>query len=121
METTINLKVLGRHIQEARNRRGLTQKKVASVIGVSNSYVSRLETGAAQMSMYRFFSIAVCLQTAPSILLAGCCPEVADCDEQNISPEKKRMHELIEQASVPTLKIMCAVCDTLASTINSIK
>lgn len=74
MKVTVDLKLLGRRIKEARHRRKLTQAKVGEEIGVSDSYISRIETGKARMSMYRFFTMATLLQVEPSDLLVGCCP-----------------------------------------------
>ena len=122
MEITIDLKVIGHHIQEARNQRHLTQAQVAAEIGVSDSYLSRLETGTVKMSMHRFFTIAVALQASPGDLLNGCCPELnVACGGHIASPEKEHLYELINRASVQTLKAMCAVCDALMNTAGQIK
>lgn len=119
MKVTVDLKLLDRRIKEARHRRKLTQAKVGEEIGVSDSYISRIETGKARMSMYRFFTMATLLQVEPSDLLVGCCPDIKpDSTTPEDSPEKAHLRELIDRASPSMLKTMCVVCDALMHNAN---
>mgnify|MGYP004548150659 CR=1 FL=1 len=122
MEITLDLKAIGRHIQEARERQNLTQEEVVLRLGISDSYVSRLERGKDKMSMYRFFTLATVLKASPSELLAGCCPELnAACAKPNAHPEREHIYELANRASTPMLKTMCAICDALVNTADGLK
>lgn len=49
---------LGRAIAEARRAKGLTQEKLADVIGVEQESISRLERGVTLPSLSRLLSIA---------------------------------------------------------------
>ena len=113
MEITLDLKAIGRHIQEARERQNLTQEEVALMLGIS-------ERGKDKMSMYRFFTLATVLKASPSELLAGCCPELnAACAQPNA--EREHIYELANRASTPMLKTMCAICDALVNTADGLK
>lgn len=121
MDVTIDWKLLGGRLKEARKRHKLTQEKLGEKVGISASYISRIETGKDQMSMYRFFTLAVYLQVPPVDLLTGCCPNVVmESRKPSISPDKSHMYELIDRASAPMLKTMCAVCDGLMSNADSL-
>lgn len=46
---------LGRLLQQARLARGLSQREVAQELGISQAYVSELESGKTSLAMTRIF------------------------------------------------------------------
>ena len=48
---------LGRLLQQARLAQGLTQQQVAEELGISQSYVSELESGKTSLALVRIFEI----------------------------------------------------------------
>lgn len=48
---------LGRLLQQARLAQGLSQQQVAGSLGISQSYVSELESGKTSLALMRIFDI----------------------------------------------------------------
>jgi transcriptional regulator with XRE-family HTH domain len=48
---------LGRLLQQARLAQGLSQQQVADTLGISQSYVSELESGKTSLALMRIFEI----------------------------------------------------------------
>ena len=48
---------LGRLLQQARLARGLSQQQLAHELGISQGYVSELETGKASLALTRIFEV----------------------------------------------------------------
>lgn len=48
---------LGRLLQQARLAQGLSQQQVADRLGISQSYVSELESGKTSLALMRIFEI----------------------------------------------------------------
>lgn len=48
---------LGRLLQQARLAKGLSQQQVAGRLGISQSYVSELESGKTSLALMRIFDI----------------------------------------------------------------
>lgn len=48
---------LGRLLQQARLAQGLSQQEVAARLGISQGYVSELETGKTSLALTRVFDI----------------------------------------------------------------
>ena len=48
---------LGRLLQQARLAQGLSQQQVAERLGISQSYVSELESGKTSLALVRIFDI----------------------------------------------------------------
>ena len=55
--TVTNPQALGRLLQQARLSRGLSQQQVASELGISQGYVSELESGKSSLALTRIFDI----------------------------------------------------------------
>ena len=55
--TVSNPHALGRLLQQARMARGLSQQQVAAQLGISQGYVSELETGKTSLALTRVFDI----------------------------------------------------------------
>ncbi|MBC9179967.1 helix-turn-helix domain-containing protein [Pseudoroseomonas ludipueritiae] len=63
--------VVGREIRQYRRSAGLTQKQVASMIGVTGAQLHRYETGATRITASRLIAIASALGVRPDTLLAS--------------------------------------------------
>jgi len=48
---------LGRLLQQARLARGLSQQQVAAQLGISQAYVSELESGKESLALSRIFDL----------------------------------------------------------------
>jgi HTH-type transcriptional regulator / antitoxin HipB len=48
---------LGRLLQQARLARGLSQQQLATELGISQAYVSELESGKTSLALLRIFDI----------------------------------------------------------------
>lgn len=66
-----NRKGLGKKIKLARIRAGLVQSELADRIGVTQNYISLIETGKKMPSLKTFTKIARELDVSPSELLSG--------------------------------------------------
>ncbi len=67
---------LGRKVRELRRSRGLTQKELASAVGVTGAQLHRYETGATRVAASRMIAIAEALGVRPDVLLGSAAPEV---------------------------------------------
>ena len=55
--TVTSPQALGRLLQQARMARGLSQQQVAAELGISQGYVSELESGKTSLALTRIFDI----------------------------------------------------------------
>ena len=63
--------VVGHEIRQYRRSAGLTQKQIASMIGVTGAQLHRYETGATRITASRLIAIANALGVRPDTLLAS--------------------------------------------------
>ncbi len=61
-------KIIGKNIQRARQEKGLTQESFAELMGVSWSYVSKIESGVINLSIGKILEIANYLKMDVEIL-----------------------------------------------------
>jgi transcriptional regulator with XRE-family HTH domain len=66
---------LGRKVRELRRSRGMTQKELASAVGVTGAQLHRYETGATRVAASRMIAIAEALGVRPDVLLGSATPE----------------------------------------------
>jgi transcriptional regulator with XRE-family HTH domain len=69
--------VVGREIRQYRRSAGLTQKQIASMIGVTGAQLHRYETGATRITASRLIAIAGALGVRPDTLLASATQQEA--------------------------------------------
>ena len=69
MEKDKLLKIIGKNIQYERQAKGLTQETFAELMGVSWSYVSKIESGILNLSIGKILEIANYLKIDIDILL----------------------------------------------------
>ena len=63
--------VIGRRIQNARLENKLTQEELADLMDISVAFMSRVETGKAQINLKRLIQISEVLHVSPGYLLTG--------------------------------------------------
>ena len=67
----INFKLIGKRIKEVRKQRSLTQANLAELTGMSNSYISYIETAKKQASLESLVQISNALGVTVDELLCG--------------------------------------------------
>lgn len=60
---------VGQRIKKMRKLKGITQQELADRLGVTKSYMSRLESGQKKISLDRIESISTVLDIVPKQLL----------------------------------------------------
>ena len=55
MSNQSQLQVIGRNIQQYRNNLGITQEELSEVLGISASYISKMERGKKPTKLKDFF------------------------------------------------------------------
>lgn len=55
--TVTSPQALGRLVQQARLARGISQQQLADELGISQGYVSELESGKSSLALTRIFDI----------------------------------------------------------------
>lgn len=68
---TIDYKLIGKRIQERRQKKGTTQEDFAEHMDVTVGYISQLERGVTKVNLERLASIANYLECSISDLLQG--------------------------------------------------
>jgi transcriptional regulator with XRE-family HTH domain len=93
----IDYKVIGCRIKQVRQRKRITQEKLAETLGVSAVYISRIENGKAKLNLEMLVSIADLLETDSGYFLTGVsykedylAPEL-DLILQDCPPEKRQL------------------------------
>lgn len=71
METVIDYNLLGKRIKEYRIKNGYTQEKLAEIINVSTTFISRIERGNAKTSLEVLAKICLALDVSPGLVLSG--------------------------------------------------
>ena len=61
---------IGKHIRETRERRGLTQKALASLVHLTRTSITNIERGGQKLLVHTLVDIAKALNVAPAVLLA---------------------------------------------------
>ena len=70
----IDWKILGSHMQEARNQSKFTQAQMAERMGISPNYYSGYESGDKHINLTRLIQLIVITQVQPDYLLRGTHP-----------------------------------------------
>ena len=67
---TLNYKIIGKSIKQARKRKKLSQETLAEIIDKSSSYISYIETGKKHLSLETLVDIANALEVSADELLS---------------------------------------------------
>jgi len=68
---SFDYKIIGSRIKSARERRGLTQEKLAEELEVSNVFISKIERGKTPISLDRLSELCHVLEESPEYILNG--------------------------------------------------
>ena len=66
-----NLKEFGKRLQVARINKDLTQEELAHMLGVSSTYLSRIECGKVNPKITLLMEICETLEASPAYILTG--------------------------------------------------
>lgn len=110
---TIDDKVIGRHIQAAREKKKMTQAQLAASLDISTSYMSRVECGRSRINLEKLMEISSVLGIHYGELLEGCSTEYSAAHSVQNNPAKERIAYLSNIASQTTLELMCELFETL--------
>lgn len=72
MDNTARRIRLGKNIQKARGSQGLSQRELAAMSCVAQSYIAEVELGQHSVGFDKLCQIADSLNTTVSILVDGC-------------------------------------------------
>lgn len=104
----MDFKRLGKQIREVRKEQGLTQEKLAELIGMSTNHISHIESGLTKLSIETLVSICNALNTTPDNLMW----DSAHNTQENIKGE---IGKLLKSASHDDLllinKVIKAILD----------
>ncbi len=115
IQSEINDKMLGQHMQTVRQQRGMTQAVVAEQMKVGIQYYSALERGKARISLYRLIQFICLMDTSADFLLTGChheYPSYYVCPDQ-IAENRKHLISLLDHCSDSTISILQIVAEAL--------
>lgn len=79
--------MLGRRLRKARKAKGLTQEKLGELAEVGDKYISRIETGKADISLSCFIRLVNTLEVSPDYFLQDCLNT-----DYEIGEEEKQKH-----------------------------
>ena len=77
-EKTKYLVEVGEHIRESRTKAGISQERLADLIGVTNITIHRVENGVYAIGIDTFFALAEAL----NVPLLELCPERFACNKR---------------------------------------
>lgn len=96
---TDELILLGKRVAELRNKRGLTQDKLAELTNYSTNHIAKLESARTNPSFDLIVAIAKALQIETK--------ELFSYEEQKSSEYiKKEFQKIIDNSDIETLKIL---------------
>lgn len=101
--------ILGKRIKEERKKRGLTQERLAELAGISNNFISYIESGRKTASLKTIKKIADILELPLSELFEGVSlPKKTETDYTT-----KQILYLIHDKSPSTKKLFLRLCQTV--------
>ena len=95
-------KIIGKRIKNARKKKNITQQTLSEKLGVSTTYISKVENGKTQINISRVFEVAELLDVSEVYLLSGTSEnspyymdkEIADLLKSCSPSEKKLIYEM---------------------------
>ena len=83
----MDIKKVGKRIQEVRKSRGLTQEELSEMVGLSVKYISNIECGFKMPKLNTFVAIANALQCDSNLLLLDVLNVTIEQESGLISPK----------------------------------
>jgi len=103
------LQLLGKRIKEERKKRELTQEKLAELSGVTNTFISFIESGNKNASLKTIKKIADALQ----ITLSDLFSEMAIPKKAKLNIAANKFLYLIQDESSSTKEFLFDVCKSI--------
>ena len=103
------LRLLGKRIKEERKKRGLTQEKLAELSGISNNFISYIESGNKNASLKTIKRITDTLQ----ITLSDLFSEMAIPKKARPNMPTNKFLYLIQDESLSTKEFLFDVCKSI--------
>lgn len=102
----IDYKLLGSRLKSARIKTGYTQEKVAEIINVSTTYISRIENGTTHINLPRLDELCTLFNTTMVYALSGVSensndylePEFCELLKDSSPDEKVKAYQIIKIA-----------------------
>ncbi len=101
---------IGKRIKEERLKKGLTQENLAELVGVSNNFISYIETGKKKASLNTIAKIADVLEVTLSDLFKGVTPKKKKKKKDYTT---EQINYLIKDELPDTKKMVLELCKTL--------
>ncbi len=102
---------IGQRIRKTRKLRGLSQEKLAEMVGISTTHMSHIETANTKMSLSTFAEIAFALEVRTDELLYGNKPRNPDISITYIA-------ELLDDCTIQQIRIIEDIVKTVKETLN---
>lgn len=71
MNLSFDYGIIGSRIKTAREKKGLTQEKLAEALDVSNAYISKIERGKTPINLSRLSDLCQVLEESTEYILNG--------------------------------------------------
>ena len=121
LKAGFNFKIIGKHMQSVRKRRGMTQSEVAEEMKLGTKYYASMESGAVKISLPRFLQFIIIMQTSADYLLSGCHPEyppqLASCE--GVCKERIILNKLLDQCPDEMIRTLNIIVQGLIAASNS--
>lgn len=72
---SIDFKIIGERIREARKKAGITQEELSEILDVTVGFISRMERGKTEVNLKRLGQIARILDIPLEELVSGTTPD----------------------------------------------
>ena len=103
----IDYKIIGKRIKRFRKQVGLTQENLAEKLDISVSFQSRLERGAAKISLEKLVQTAECLNIPVGQLITGAKQGANDYLNADI-------HKITKDFDAEKMKLLLEIADVIA-------
>ena len=110
---TLNYKIIGKSIKQARKRKKLSQETLAEIIDKSSSYISYIETGKKHLSLETLVDIANALEVSADDLLVDSLKYSSSTADTEIHKLLLDCNEIEEQILIDTVKHLKATLSRL--------
>lgn len=86
--------IVGQILVSERSRQGVSQRELASAIGISQPTLSKIENGLSQINLTQLARAATCLGTSPSRLLSQADRIQRELESEGIKVDPQAPHEI---------------------------
>lgn len=111
LQSEIDFKAIGNHMQSIRLKREMTQATVAEKMNWGTKYYASIEAGKGKISLIRLIQFIVIMQTSADSILKGCHRDYPSPDPNTDSAchERKELNKLLDQCSDEVLKTVLVI------------